>query len=79
MQVRSYQKNLHLEAPKYFSFVAYSFTATTFSTIIWLKSSLLMVEDSLAKLPILKLSLHNSAAFCIRQKLRRDLPENVTL
>jgi len=38
-----------------------------------------MVEDSLAKLPILKLSLHNSAAFCTRQKLRRDLPENVTL
>jgi len=32
-----------------------------------------------AKLPILKLSLHNSAAVCLRQKLRRGLPENVTL
>jgi len=25
-----------------------------------------------------KLSLHNSAAFCLRKKLRRDLPENLT-
>jgi len=30
-----------------------------------------------AKLPILKLSLHNSAAVCLRQKLRRGLPEKV--
>jgi len=37
-----------------------------------------MAEGSLAKLPIVKLSLHNSVAFCLRQKLRRDLPENVT-
>jgi len=28
--------------------------------------------------PIPKLSLHNSAAFCLRQKLRRDLLENLT-
>jgi len=46
MQVGSYQKNLHLEVPKYFSSVDYSFTALTFSTIIWLKLCLLMVEDS---------------------------------
>ena len=25
-----------------------------------------------------KLSLHNSAAFCLRKKLRRDLPEKLT-
>jgi len=31
-----------------------------------------------AKLPILKLSLHNSAAICFRQKRRRGLPENAT-
>jgi len=36
-----------------------------------------MVEDSLSKMPILKLSLHNSAAVCLRQKLLRGLPENV--
>jgi len=36
-------------------------------------------RESFAKLSILKLSLHNSAAFCLRQKLHRDLPENVTL
>jgi len=36
-----------------------------------------MVENSLVKLHIPKLSLHNSAAFCLRQKLRRDLPENL--
>jgi len=35
-------------------------------------------KQSFAKLPILKLSLPNSAAFCLRQKIRRDLPENVT-
>jgi len=35
-----------------------------------------MVADSLAKLPILKLSLHNSAAVCLRQKLRRGLSLN---
>jgi len=35
-----------------------------------------MVEQSFAELPILKLGLHNSAAFCLRQKLRRDLTEN---
>jgi len=34
-------------------------------------------RQSFAKLPILKLSLHNSVAVCIRQKLRRGLPENV--
>jgi len=28
--------------------------------------------------PIPKLSLHNGAAFCLRQKLRRDLSENLT-
>jgi len=26
----------------------------------------------------MKLRLHNNAAFCLRQKLRRDLPENVS-
>jgi len=26
-----------------------------------------------------KLSLHNSAVFCLRKKLRRDLPENLTV
>jgi len=31
-----------------------------------------------AKLLIPKLGLHNSAAFCLRQKLRRDFPENLT-
>jgi len=35
-------------------------------------------KQSLAKLPNPKLGLHNSAAVCLRQKLRRDLPENVT-
>jgi len=35
-------------------------------------------KHSFAKLPISKLSLHNSAAFCLQQKLRRDLPENLT-
>ena len=34
-------------------------------------------RQSFAKLPILKLSLHNSAAVCFRQKLHRVLPENV--
>jgi len=34
-------------------------------------------RQSFAKLPILKLSLHNSAAVGLRQKLRRGLPENV--
>jgi len=43
-----------------------------------LKSCLLMVEQSFAKLPILKLSFHNSAVFGLRQKFLRDLPENVT-
>jgi len=46
----------------------------------------ILVEDSLingwrhsfAKLPILTLRLHNSAAICLRQKLRSGLPENVT-
>jgi len=37
-----------------------------------------MFENNLAKLPIPKLSLHNSAAFCLRQKLCRDLSENLT-
>jgi len=37
-----------------------------------------MVENSLAKLPFPKLSLHNSAAFCLQEKLHRDLPENLT-
>jgi len=37
-----------------------------------------MVRQPFAKLPIRKLSLHKRAAFCLRQKLRRDLPENVT-
>jgi len=38
-----------------------------------------MVEDSFfAKLPIIKLSLHNSAVFSLQQIFRRDLPENVT-
>jgi len=31
-----------------------------------------------AKLPIAKVSLHNSAAFCLWQKLRREVPENLT-
>jgi len=35
-------------------------------------------KQSFAELPILKLSLHNGAAFCLRQKIRRDLPENLT-
>jgi len=35
-------------------------------------------RQSLAKLPILKLSLRNSAAVCLQQKLRRGLSENVT-
>jgi len=37
-----------------------------------------MVENSLAKLPIPNLSLYSSAPFCLRQTLRRDLPENLT-
>jgi len=38
-----------------------------------------MVENNLlAKLPIPKLSHHNSAAFCLYQKLCIDLPENLT-
>jgi len=35
-------------------------------------------KQSFAKLHIPKQSLHNSAAFGLRQKFRRDLPENVT-
>jgi len=35
-------------------------------------------NQSFAKLPILKLNFHNSAAVCLRQKLRKGLPENVT-
>jgi len=38
-----------------------------------------MVENSLAKFHIPKLSLHNSAAFSLRQKRRRDLHEILTL
>jgi len=37
-----------------------------------------MFEYNLAKLAISKLGLHNSAAFCLRQKLCRDLSENLT-
>jgi len=38
-----------------------------------------MVENSLMlNSPILKLSLHNSAALCLRQKLRKALPKNLT-
>ena len=33
-------------------------------------------NQSFAKLPIL--NFHNSAAVCLRQKLRKGLPENVT-
>jgi len=35
-------------------------------------------RQSFGKLPILKLSLHNSAAVCLRQKLRRGLSEYAT-
>ena len=35
-------------------------------------------KQSFAKVPIPKLNLHNGAAFRLRQKLRRDLPENLT-
>jgi len=35
-------------------------------------------RQSFAKLPILKLSLHNSVAVCLRQKLRRGLRGNAT-
>ena len=34
-------------------------------------------KQSFARLPITKLSLHNSAAFCLRQTIRWDLPENL--
>jgi len=36
------------------------------------------LRQTFAKLHIPKLSLYNSAAFCLQQKLRRDLPETET-
>ena len=41
-------------------------------------ATLISWRQSFAKLLIPKLSLHNSAAFCHRKKLRRDLLENLT-
>ena len=35
-------------------------------------------KQSFAKFPTPKLSLHNSAPFCLREKIRRDLPQNLT-
>jgi len=36
------------------------------------------LRQTFAKLSIPKLSLHNSVALCLQQKLRRDLPETET-
>ena len=48
------------------------------STFWLVLCSLISWRQSFAKLLIPKLSLHNSAAFCLRKKPRRDLPENLT-
>ena len=48
------------------------------STFWLVLCSLISWRQPFAKLLIPKLSLHNSAAFCLRKKLRRDLPENLT-
>jgi len=77
MHVESYQKNLHLEVPKYFSSVldySYKFFNKNLIEILLTNGW----RQSFAKLPILKLNLHTRAAFCLRQKLRGDFPENVT-
>jgi len=62
----------------YSSTYRYENTAGYFSNVL---IEILFTKDwkqSFAKLPIPKLSLHISAAFCLRQKLGRDLPENQT-
>ena len=79
--IKLYISSLFLrQVPTFWAIGQYTARKIVYATpsTFWLKSCYLMVENSLAKLPIPKLSLHNSAAFCIRQKLRRDLPDNLT-